>query len=85
MDEIWTRLETFLRQNAPQIYDGLAPGATEAEIADTEARIGFPYENDCRRFEDGAAGVERGIARLRVPGRSVMPPCSPRRAEQKNA
>jgi cell wall assembly regulator SMI1 len=46
MDEIWTRLETFLQQNAPQIYDGLAPGATEAEIAETEARIGFPFPPD---------------------------------------
>lgn len=49
MDEIWTRLETFLQQNAPQIYDGLAPGATEAEIAEAEARIGFPFSDDVRQ------------------------------------
>lgn len=49
MDEIWTRLETFLQQNAPQIYEGLAPGATEAEIAETESRTGFPFPADVRR------------------------------------
>lgn len=49
MDELWTRLETFLQQNAPQIYAGLAPGATEAEIAETEARCGFPFPADVRR------------------------------------
>lgn len=50
MDEIWTRLEIFLQQNAPQIYAGLAPGATEDEIAETEVRIGFPFPTDVRQF-----------------------------------
>ncbi len=49
MDELWTRLETFLQLNAPQIYAGLAPAATEAEIADTEARCGFSFPPDVRR------------------------------------
>ena len=49
MDELWTRLETFLQKNAPQIYDGLAPGATEAEIAETEARCGFPFPAHVRQ------------------------------------
>ena len=49
MDEIWTRLEVFLQQNAPQIYDGLAPGATEAEIAETEARTGLLFPPDVRQ------------------------------------
>ena len=49
IDEIWTRLETFLQQNAPQIYAGLAPGATEAEIAETEARCGFGFPADFRQ------------------------------------
>ena len=49
MDEIWSRIETFLQQNSPQIYIGLAPGATEAEIAETEARCGFPFPADVRQ------------------------------------
>lgn len=49
MDEIWTHLETFLQKNAPQIYDGLAPGATEAEIAETETRTGFFFPPDVRQ------------------------------------
>jgi cell wall assembly regulator SMI1 len=49
MDGIWTRLEAFLQQNAPQIYAGLAPGATEAEIAKTEAHTGFLFPPDVRQ------------------------------------
>ena len=49
MDELWTRLETFLQLNAPQIYAGLAPAATEAEIADAEARCGFSFPPDVHR------------------------------------
>ena len=59
MDELWTRLEIFLQKNALQIYDGLAPGATEAEIADTEARTGFPFPPDVRQSylrHDGQLG-----------------------------
>ena len=43
MDEIWTRLETFLKQNAPEVYGSLAPGATEAEIADAAAACGVTF------------------------------------------
>ncbi len=50
MDELWTRLETFLQQNAPKIYGSLAPGATEAEIAETEAHCGFSFPSDVRQF-----------------------------------
>ncbi len=49
MDEIWTRLETFFQKNAPQIYGSLAPGATEAEIADVEERCGFSFPPDVRQ------------------------------------
>lgn len=49
MGEVWTRLEDFLQKNAPQIYAGLAPGATEAEIAETEARCGFSFPADVRQ------------------------------------
>ncbi len=59
MDEIWTRLETFLQQNAPQIYAGLAPGATEAQIAEAEETCGFSLPDDARQSylrHDGQSG-----------------------------
>ena len=49
MDELWTRLENFLRQNAPQVYDSLAPGATEEEIADAEEACGVKFPPDIRQ------------------------------------
>ena len=49
MDEIWTRLETFLKQNAPEVYGSLAPGATEAKIADAEAACGVTFPPDVRQ------------------------------------
>ena len=65
MDEIWTRLETFLQQNSPQIYAGLAPGATQAEIAETEARCGFPFPADERQSylrHNGQLLAEQGFS-----------------------
>ena len=49
MDEIWTRLENFLRQNAPLVYGSLAPGATEQEIADAEEACGITFPPDVRQ------------------------------------
>ncbi len=49
MDEIWTRLESFLRQNAPQVYSSLAPGATEEEIADAEDACGVTFPSDVQQ------------------------------------
>lgn len=51
MDGIWERLENFLRQNAPRIYEGLAPGAAEEEIAESENVCGFRLPPDvCQSY-----------------------------------
>lgn len=49
MDELWTRLEDFLKQNAPEVYGSLAPGATEAEVADAEETCGVTFPPDVRQ------------------------------------
>ncbi len=49
MDRIWERLENFLRQNAPEIYDGLALGASEQEIVEVEQSCGFQFPPDLRQ------------------------------------
>ena len=73
MDEIWTRLETFLKQNAPEVYGSLAPGATEAEIADAEVACGVTFPPDVRQSylrHDGQLG-DYGNAR----GGTFIPCC----------
>lgn len=42
----WVKIKTWLTSNAPQILSGLLPGATQEEIAKTEAflNISFPQE-----------------------------------------
>lgn len=49
MDELWQRLENFLQKNAPPLYAGLAPEATEEQIAATEQTIGFLLPADVRQ------------------------------------
>lgn len=59
MDEIWERLENFLRQNAPKIYEGLASGATEDQIIAVEQICGFSFPTDVRQSylrHDGQLG-----------------------------
>jgi cell wall assembly regulator SMI1 len=73
MDEIWDRLETYLKQHAQKMFDGLAPGAEETEIANFEATVGYQLPDDVRqslrrhngqRYEDGY-----------VIGGSLIPDC----------
>ncbi len=49
MDALWERLENFLQQNAPKIYDGLLPGASEEQIAEVEQRCGFQFPTEVRQ------------------------------------
>lgn len=40
MQDLWTRIETWLQANAPEVLPDLNPGATEAQIEATEACLG---------------------------------------------
>jgi len=46
MEDIWKRIAAWLAVNAPELLDSLKPGATEAEIQETESFllvIGYLY------------------------------------------
>lgn len=46
----WQRIETWLSHNAPQVTPGLAPGATDAQIAATERTLGVILPEEVRAF-----------------------------------
>lgn len=46
MQELWDRLETRLRANAPSVLETLQPGATEEQIAQTEALLSVQFPDD---------------------------------------
>jgi len=48
MDEVWMRIENYLAANHPLILDGLAPGATEDDIAKFETAVGYRLPDDVR-------------------------------------
>lgn len=48
MDDIWDRIENYLSANVPLMLEGLAPGATEDEIASFESTVGYRLPEDLR-------------------------------------
>lgn len=73
MDEIWERLEHFLLQNAPKVYESLAPGASEAEIVEAEEACGFLFPADVRQSylrHDGQADEGQEF----IPGYFILLP-----------
>ena len=46
MQLIWTRIENWLADNAPEILENLNPGATEEEIKRTEEFLGVSFPED---------------------------------------
>ena len=48
MNEVWERLEAYLREHAPELHDGLAPGASEAALSQLERTLGYPLPGDLR-------------------------------------
>jgi cell wall assembly regulator SMI1 len=44
----WQRIEAWLQENAPHIYDSLQPGASEAEIAKVESQLGVALPDDVK-------------------------------------
>ncbi len=56
MDTIWTRIETWLDTNAPDIRASLSPGASELAIAEAEKALGVTLPEDVKesyRVHDG--------------------------------
>ncbi|GJH13034.1 SMI1/KNR4 family protein [Caballeronia novacaledonica] len=59
MDEIWKRIETWLKQNAPEIRGDLSPGASDSAFVEASKAFGIdlPQEMvDSYRIHDGSRG-----------------------------
>jgi cell wall assembly regulator SMI1 len=50
MERIWLRLEAWLRQNAPDVYSTLQPGATEDELQTVESDLGVRLPRPVKDF-----------------------------------
>jgi cell wall assembly regulator SMI1 len=48
MQSIWTKIESWLGENAPHILNTLQPGATETEISELEARLSICFPEEVR-------------------------------------
>lgn len=43
----WTEIESWLKANAPAIYEGLNPPASAQQVADAEKALGVRFPADC--------------------------------------
>jgi cell wall assembly regulator SMI1 len=59
MDEIWRRIESWLKQNAPEILTDLQPGASDADIQNVVQAVSYAMPDDfieSYRIHDGKRG-----------------------------
>jgi cell wall assembly regulator SMI1 len=64
MQEIWTRIETWLKVNAPQVFDVLQPGASDAKIKELEDWLSIQLPEDVKasyRIHDGQSTYNYGL------------------------
>lgn len=65
MRGIWDRIEKGLEKHYPSIRKSLLPGATEAEIAEAEQKMGIRFPDEVResfRIHDGQKDDAHGLA-----------------------
>ena len=48
MEGIWARIETWLRNNAPQVLELLQPGVSEAQISELEEFLSVQFPDDVK-------------------------------------
>src|SRR6185295_9815489 len=48
MDQIWRRIEYWLKENAPKVLESLQPGASDEEIKKAEEFMGISFPSDFR-------------------------------------
>ncbi|MGL5058964.1 MAG: SMI1/KNR4 family protein [Microcoleus sp.] len=64
MQEIWTKIETWLIANAPQIFEELQPGASEFRISELEELLSIQLPEDVKssyRIHDGQFTYNYGL------------------------
>jgi len=50
MQHLWRRWENWLKENVPDVYESLSPGASESEITLVEQVLGVRLPEDFRQF-----------------------------------
>ena len=61
MQEIWTRIEFWLKANAPQVLDTFNPGASESQIKAVEDTLLIQFPDDVKssyRIHNGQSGYD---------------------------
>ncbi|MEH2230815.1 MAG: SMI1/KNR4 family protein [Nostoc sp.] len=64
MQEIWTRIEFWLKTNTPQVLDTLNPGASESQIEAVEEALLIQFPDDVKssyRIHNGQSGYNYGL------------------------
>ncbi|MCM3628428.1 SMI1/KNR4 family protein [Paenibacillus glycanilyticus] len=59
MKRLWDRMETWLKENAPEVLTDLHPGASESEISHLEEAVGFELPSELKeslRIHNGQSG-----------------------------
>lgn len=78
MKQRWKRIKAWMQMNAPQLIENLNPGATKAEFATLETRIGkrlptafknfYKIHNGQREGSDGLVNAEEMLSTTRMLG-----------------
>ena len=64
MEEIWVRIETWLRNNAPQVLELIQPGVSEAQMSELEEFLSVKFPDDIKslyRICNGQSSYDYGI------------------------
>ncbi|AFY87252.1 SMI1/KNR4 family protein [Chroococcidiopsis thermalis] len=64
MEEIWQRIDLWLQVNAPQIFETLQSGASEAQIAELETILSIKLSEDVKasyRIHNGQSIYKEGL------------------------
>lgn len=64
MQEIWSKIESWLRANAPQILETLQPGVSDVQITELENFLSIRFPEDVRasyQIHNGQASYEYGL------------------------
>ncbi len=48
MEEIWTRIDAWLKVNAPKVFNTLQPGASDSQIQATESILAIQFPEDVK-------------------------------------
>jgi cell wall assembly regulator SMI1 len=64
MEEIWTRIDAWLKVNAPKLFDTLQPGASDSQIQALENALSIQLPEDVKvsyRIHNGQSGSAPGL------------------------